>query len=124
VRAYNRGMSDADDVAQRYLSLWVQYLTALLANPRAMETLNRWVSFTGQFAYPPAAGESHTAGAAPAWPPFFGPFGPLGSQAAPPPDGIAELARRVDDLERRLAELETRVAPRQPRRRVRTGGRT
>ena len=103
-------MSDANDVAQRYLALWVQYLTTLLADPRAIETLNRWMAFTDRFAYPPPAGEGHAAAPAPTWPPFFGPFGlPLGAGGAPGGE-VAELARRVDELERRLDVLETRLA--------------
>jgi hypothetical protein len=105
-------MSEADDLAQRYLTLWTQYLTALLADPAAMETLKRWASFTGQFAYP-ASGTAETGGAPfPAWPPFFGPFGmspvPPGAAdaSAERADRLAALAQRVDALERRLAALE------------------
>jgi hypothetical protein len=117
---------DANDLTQRYLVLWTQYMTALLANPRAMETLQRWSSFTGQFAYPrPGSGEG--AGAPlPPWPPFFGPFGlgPLPPAAAPaaPAEGAAEFARRFDALERRLAALERQLALLRPRRRDRASG--
>ncbi|MBV9554182.1 MAG: hypothetical protein JO032_15480 [Alphaproteobacteria bacterium] len=104
-------MSEADDVAQRYLRLWVQYLTALLANPRAVETLNRWTEFTGRFAYPPAADKDSAAPPAPTWPPFFGPFGlPPGAPGAPS-DAIADLARRLDALEQRIAKLEGQGGP-------------
>ncbi|MFZ2008352.1 MAG: hypothetical protein WB697_10410 [Stellaceae bacterium] len=116
-------MTDAEKLAERYLALWTQYLTALLADPRAMDTLKRWMAFTGQFAYP--ASGTAPPGAPPfsAWPPFFGPFAP------PPPstadgDGIAALTRRVDELERRLAEVERAGKPvtRRSRRRTRGGG--
>jgi hypothetical protein len=117
---------NADDLAQHYLALWTQYLTALLADPRAMDTLKRWMSFTGQFAYP---GAREAQGGAPpsAWPPFFGPFGlapvPPGAGAKPEQeDAVAELARRVDELERRLARLEPRPIPRRPRRKATTRG--
>jgi len=122
-------MSEADDLAQRYLSLWTQYLTALLADPRAMETLKRWAAFTGQFDYP-AAGTAEAGGAPfPVWPPFFGPFGmppvPPGASGEGA-DRLAALAQRVDALERRLATLEGRpprktTARRSPRK-GRSGG--
>lgn len=107
-------MSDADDLAQRYLALWTQYLTALLADPQAMETLKRWVSFTQQFAYPKPEATQPGGSPFPMWPPFFGPFGiPPASPAAAAAsaesaEAIAALAQRVDELERRLAELETK----------------
>jgi hypothetical protein len=112
-------MTDApDDLAQRYLTLWTQYLTALLANPQAMETLKRWMALTRQFAYP-ASGVPQPGGAAPpAWPPFFGPFGMPAAPAAAAtesPDAIAVLALRVDELERRLAALERPPKPRRRR---------
>ena len=112
-------MSDADDLAQRYLALWTQYLTALLADPQAMETLKRWTSFTQQFSYPAAGPSQRSEPPSPVWPPFFGPFGmsptpqpSVGERA----DGLAELAQRVDALERRLAELEQLPPRPRPRR--------
>jgi hypothetical protein len=122
-------MSDADKVTQRYLALWTQYLTALLADPQAMETLSRWASFTEQFAHPDPGAAKQGSGAAPfpAWPPFFGPFGfgPFelwpapregGNGSAAEPAGLSALARRVDELERRVAKLERRPAARSSRR--------
>ena len=76
-------MSDADDPVQRYLVLWTQYLTALLADPRAMETLKRWMSFTGQFAYP-APGE---------------PQRQLGLFQAPPVPAADALRERLESLD-------------------------
>jgi hypothetical protein len=118
-------MTDADELAERYLTLWTQYLTALMADPRAMETLKRWAAFAGQFSYP-APGAPHGGGAPfPAWPPFFGPFGapapPAASETAQHSEDVAALARRIDDLERRLAALERRPKPRRSRRAARTG---
>ena len=113
-------MTDAEELAERYLSLWTQYLTALMADPRAMETLKRWMAFAGQFSYP-APGAAPAGGAPfPAWPPFFGPFGaPAPPTAADTPadqgDALARLARRVDALERRLAALERPPKPRRSR---------
>ena len=119
-------MSDADELAQRYLALWTQYLTALLADPQAMETLKRWVSFTQQFSYPAPGSSRRNEAPFPVWPPFFGPFGP---PAVPPDaagervDGLAELTQRVDELERRLVELERQPRQLGPHRRARAGKR-
>lgn len=118
-------MTDADELARRYLSLWTDYLTRLLGDPRALEMLKRWLTLTGQFSYPDA-GSSPTGGAPfPAWPPFFAPFGP---PVPPTTDGgpaqatsVAALTERVDQLERRLAALEHGTKPRSPSRRTRAG---
>jgi|SRR5579863_3439366 len=117
-------MTDADELAQRYLTLWTQYLTALLADPRTLETLKRWASLASRFSYP-AAGEGQTAGAPfSAWPPLLAPFG---MPASPPPVAeataqITVLTRRIDDLERRLAVLERQSEPhRSPVRTKRAG---
>src|SRR5215469_14962454 len=104
-------MADPDELARRYLSLWTDYLTRLLGDPRALEMLKRWLALTGQFSYPDAGSSPTTAGAPfPAWPPFFAPFGP---PVPPTTDGgpaqansVAALTERVDQLERRLAALE------------------
>ncbi|HTQ34997.1 MAG TPA: hypothetical protein VMI30_12565 [Stellaceae bacterium] len=117
-------MNDADELARRYLTLWTQYLTALLADPRAMEMLKRWMEVAGRFSYP-ASDPAQPGGAPfPAWPPFFGPFGPPPIPNAPAADAdeIARLARRVDELERRLAVLESRPKPRRAPRRTRRSG--
>src|SRR5215469_15292646 len=118
-------MTDPDELARRYLSLWTEYLTRLLSDPRALEMLKRWLALTGQFSYP-GAGSSPTADAPfPAWPPFFTPFGP----PVPPADdggparadAVAALTERLDQLERRLAALEGKPKPRSPSRRTRGG---
>jgi hypothetical protein len=127
--AYNRAMTDADDLAQRYLTLWTQYLAALLADPRAMETLKRWIAFTGQFSYPAPGDKAAGEAPFPTWPPFFGPFGfpsaPPGAAGASAAgsDAIAALAQRVDELERRLAALERKPKPARSGRGGRGGGR-
>jgi hypothetical protein len=118
-------MSDAEDLTQRYLTLWTQYLAALLADPRAMEAVKRWIAFADQFSYPPrGAGEAGGA-PSPVWPPFFGPFGLPGafpgSEAAGDAATIAVLARRVEELERRLAAVEQQAKPRNTRRRPHGG---
>ena len=115
-------MSDADDLAQRYLTLWTQYLTALLADPQAMETLKRWTSFTQRFSYPAPEAAQRNEPPFPVWPPFFGPFGapPASSgDTGASADRIAALAQRVDELERRLAALEPRLKAASARKRGR-----
>jgi len=116
---------DADELAQRYLALWAQYLTALLGDPRTLDMVKRWVSVVGQFSYPKPSTADESA-PFPAWPPVFGPFGPLpvapaagapGEQPGEREDGLTELARRVEALERRVAALEHPQKPRAPRRR-------
>ena len=111
-------MSDADDPAQRYLALWTQYLTALLADPGAMETLKRWVSFTQEFSYPAPGSAQRNEAPVPLWPPFFGPFGMAAAPGTATEGGeaVAALARRIDELERRLAALERKPGAARPRR--------
>jgi hypothetical protein len=111
-------MTDPDELARRYLSLWTEYLTALLGDPRALEMLKRWLALTGQFSYP-GTGSSPAPGGAPfaAWPPFFAPFGPpvppvSGDGGTAQADALAALAARVEQLETRLAALEREPKPR------------
>ena len=114
-------MTDAEELAERYLGLWTQYMTALLADPRTMEMLKRWIALTGRFSYP-ASGEGQSSEAPfPAWPPFFAPFGALLSSSGADTDGIAALTRRIDELERRLAALENVPKPRRARQPGRAG---
>jgi hypothetical protein len=121
-------MTDADELARRYLSLWTEYLTALLGDPRALEMLKRWLTVTGQFSYP-AAGPSPTAGAPfPGWPPFFAPFAPPvppasgdGRPTQADADALAALAERVEQLESRLAALEGKPKFRRSARGARRG---
>ena len=124
--AYDRAMNDADELARRYLALWTEYLTAFLADPRALETMKRWIAFTGQFTYPGSgkAGATGEGGDAPLppLPPIFGPFGPL-PMASPiavaigeGSAAIEELAHRVEALEQRFAAWERRTTSRPARR--------
>jgi hypothetical protein len=116
-------MSDADDLTQRCLALWTEYLTTLLADPRAIETLKRWMAFTGQFSYPKQGSSPPSGAPFPAWPPFFAPFGPpVAAPAADAPmkDGaLTELANRLDEIEKRLTALEREAKPRRPHRAAR-----
>jgi hypothetical protein len=119
-------MSEADDVAQRYLALWMQYLTALLADPRVIETLKRWQAITEQFSHPVSGATNAPDAPFPGWPPFFAPFGlpvaPPSANGTGDGDRLAELSRRVDDLEHRLASLERPAKPRSTRRGAHTRG--
>jgi hypothetical protein len=123
-------MNDADELARRYLALWTEYLTAFLADPRALETMKRWIAFAGQFAYP-APGKAGAAGEGgnppmPALPPIFGPFGPLpmtnpiAAATGERDAAIDQLSRRIEALDERLGALERRVIPRPARRARRT----
>jgi hypothetical protein len=125
-------MSDADELARRYLALWADYLTALVADPQAAEMLQRWIALTGQFAkQPAAAGERAAASPFPAWPPagFGFPVAGPASVAAPVAGAsgerdaaMDELARRVGELERRLAAVEGRPGPHRTRKGNRASG--
>ena len=124
-RRYNPpAMNDADELARRYLALWTQYLTTLLADPRAMEMLKRWMEVAGRFSYPASEPAQPGAAAFPAWPPFFGPFGPplIPNAAGAQAEEITRLARRVEELEQRLAALESRPKPRHAPHRTRRRG--
>src|SRR5436305_253070 len=101
-------MSEADDVARRFIALWGDYLTALAADPKMAEPLHRWLGLV--------------AAAMPGWPAGeAGPSGPSRAPARSPADAaasagasgerdaaVAELARRLDELEARIAALERR----------------
>jgi len=100
-------MSEADELARRFLALWSDYLTALLSDPKAAEPLRRWLGFAAAAMPGLSAGEANPAGAA--RPPSDAPAaaGPSGERDAL----VAELARRVDELAERVAALESRGRP-------------
>jgi hypothetical protein len=89
-------MSEADDLARRFLALWADYLNALLADPNATEAMRRWLALATPGS-PEADIARPSAGAAAA------------AGASPERDvAVAELARRVDELGQRVAALERR----------------
>src|SRR5258707_9088870 len=104
-------MSEADDVARRFIALWGDYLTALAADPKMAEPLHRWLGLVAA-AMPgsPAhdagpSGSSRRPGRSPA--DAAAPAGSSGER-----DGVvAEFARRLDELEARVAALERRRRP-------------
>src|SRR5207248_650323 len=94
-------MSEAEDLARRFLALWADYLNALMADPNAAEPMRRWLAMM-------TSSPGFTAGD-PARP-------PAGATAAAGASGerepaVAELARRVDELGERVAVLERRRKP-------------
>jgi hypothetical protein len=112
-------MTDALDLARRFLSLWEDYLTALLSHPFEVEVLQGWVKAASAWARDrESSEEASNPGPGQAGPP---------ADAAPAPSAsgergefVAELAGRLARLEERLAAVERREpAPSRPRRRNR-----
>jgi hypothetical protein len=105
-------MADSEDLARRYLALWQDYLSALLAEPATAELWQKWLalcpSATDDRA---AAGSRSTRGAAAA-------AGASGERDAV----LAELARRLAGVEERLDALERRRRRTPPRPRERNRG--
>jgi hypothetical protein len=91
-------MSEADDLARRFLALWADYLNALMADPNSAEPIRRWLammmSSPGFKADDPVRPPD---GAAPA-----------ASASGERDAAVAELARRIDELGERVAALEKR----------------
>jgi hypothetical protein len=98
-------MTDAQDLARRYLALWEEYLTALLADPPGLGLLWGWTGGAADDGAP-AAEAGPEIGAAPA-------AGPSDERLR----AVAEFADRLAAIEARLAALEqARPAPSRPRR--------
>src|SRR5947209_16238373 len=57
-------MSEADELARRFLALWSDYLTALLSDPKTAEPLRRWLALAAAAMPGPSAGEANPARAA------------------------------------------------------------
>ena len=77
-------MAEPEDLAQRFLALWQQYLTALAADPATVELWQKWLSLC-----PAPAGDAAAA-----------PRSAFGAAAAAGASGerdavVAELARRL-----------------------------
>jgi hypothetical protein len=100
-------MSEADELARRFLALWSDYLTALLSDPKAAEPLRRWLGIAAAAMPGFSAGETNPGGAARPPPDAAAAAGPSGERDA----AVAELARRVDELAERVAALESRGRP-------------
>jgi hypothetical protein len=112
-------MSDADDLARRYLHLWQDYLTALMADPRDPELLEFWITAWSALAGNPVPHDSAVVeqNRLPGSPP--GAASATGASCERG-DAVANLASRLARVEGRLAALE-RVgeAAARPRGRVR-----
>src|SRR5947207_2103157 len=104
-------MSEADDVARRFIALWGDYLTALAADPKMAEPLHRWLGLVAAAMPGSPAGDADPSGSnrAPARSPAdaAASAGAFGERDA----AVAELARRLDELETRIAALERRRRP-------------
>src|SRR5579862_8917618 len=104
-------MTDAQDLARRYLALWEEYLTALLADPPGLGLLWGWTGGAADDGAP-AAEAGPEIGAAPA-------AGPSDERLR----AVAEFADRLAAIEARLAALEqARPAPSRPRRKSTPAG--
>src|SRR5260221_7694796 len=81
-------MSEADDVARRFIALWGDYLSALAADPKLAEPLHRWLGLVAAAMPGSPAREAGPAGSA---------RSPADAAAAARPSGqrdaaVAELA--------------------------------
>jgi hypothetical protein len=98
-------MSDAEELACRYLHLWQEYLTALMADPREPGFLELWIAACSVFAgnlppRDPAAVEQ-------TWPPGSSPSAaPAAGASREREDVMADLAGRLARVEDRLVALE------------------
>jgi hypothetical protein len=100
-------MSEADELARRFLALWSDYLTALLSDPKAAEPLRHWLGLAAAAMPGLSAGEANPAGPARPPPDAAAAAGASGERDAV----VAELARRVDELAERVAALERKRRP-------------
>src|SRR3954452_5408862 len=104
-------MSEADDVARRFIALWGDYLTALAADPKMAEPLHRWLGLVAAAMPGAPTRDADPPGAIrqPGRPPAdaAASAGSSGERDA----AVAELARRLDELEARVAALERRRRP-------------
>src|SRR5689334_10576907 len=107
-------MSEAEDIARRFIALWSDYLTSLAADPKMAEPLQRWLGLAA--AAMPGSPDARPSDARPS---DARPSGPTRPPARSPSDAaasagasgerdtaVAELARRLDELETRIAALE------------------
>jgi hypothetical protein len=98
-------MTAAEDLARRYLALWQDYVTALLADLATPEVLQHWAANSSLHDEDPEPGDQPQHGQLPE------PKSAAGSATAPGSsrerdDVVADLARRLARIEGRLADLE------------------
>jgi hypothetical protein len=95
-------MTDTEELVRRYLALWQEYLTALLAEPEAAMLLRAWIGL-GSGRHERRSSAEHGADEA------AGLSGsPAGAASATRPSG--ECDRLLGEFARRLARLEERMA--------------
>src|SRR6266480_4996707 len=102
-----RSMTAAEDLARRYLALWEDYVTAVLADLAAPEALQHRAAGGSARAGDPGSGDRTMCGQHP------GPEPTAGSATAPGSprechDAVADLAGRLARIEERVAALERR----------------
>src|SRR6516164_8784253 len=115
-------MTAAEDLARRYLTLWQDYVTALLADMATPEVLQQWVAGGSADTGDPRSDDQSGCKLLPT------PKPAAGAATAPGPsrecrDAVADLARRLAVLEERLAALERRRPATARARRGNRGGR-
>ena len=98
-------MSDAADLARRFLMLWEDYLAALLANPSEAELLQRWLRAAAPSAAFPGPRDSAAGAQARQSGPAVG-APPASGASDERDDAVAQLARRIAALEERVAAVE------------------
>jgi hypothetical protein len=117
-------MTDAPDLARRFLSVWGDHLTALFEHPFEVEVLRGWIKAGSGLPRDLEASDhsrdqhrEQTGSPADA--------APIAGTSGECRDLMAELAGRLARLEERLAVVERRGAaasrPRRRNRRIRTG---
>src|SRR5882724_9411732 len=120
-------MTAAEDLARRYLALWQDYVTALLADLTTPEAVQHLIASCSERSRDPGPGDRRARGQLPVAEPA------AGTAATPGPprerdDAVADLARRLALIEERVAALErggrtaarARSGDRSARRRART----
>jgi hypothetical protein len=95
-------MTDSEDLARRYLNLWQDYLTALMADLREQELLQLWIAACSALAgNPPPREPNAVEQTQPSGPP---------AGTAPATGASRERDVVMADLASRLARVEVRLA--------------
>jgi hypothetical protein len=98
-------MSDAEDLACRYLHIWQDYLTALMVDLRESRFLEFWIAACSALARDPLPRDP--AAVEQTWPPGSSPSAaPAASASGEHDDVMADLVGRLARVDDRLAALE------------------
>src|ERR1700680_1848144 len=97
-------MTDAEDLARRYLALWRDYVTTLLTDLTMPEAVQHWAAGCSEHFGDLGPGDQSVRRQLPAAEPA------AGTATAPGPsrerdDAVADLARRLARIEERVAAL-------------------